>query len=165
MKKAFVLVALSLTMLPSIAANQRLYITGYRIGDSAVSANDERIVATNNNNEVKYDWIAVTDNRLLLNAYFHVFVPAGQKVKKWFAYNSDPNDTDRPPTVTNQFAGATTEYVWSYNSSDITFHTTRMVVAGNFPRQKMASSTQTQLKYQPMSSRERATPGAGGQII
>ena len=86
MKKALVLFALSLTMLSAMAANQRLYITGYRIGDSKIMANDERIVATNNNNEVKFDWIAVSDNRLASNAYFNVSVPAGHKVLRWMAY-------------------------------------------------------------------------------
>lgn len=119
MKKALVLLALSLTMLPSMAANQRLYITGYRIGDSEIIPNDQRIVATNNNPEIKYDVIIVVgDNRLASNAYFNVSVPAGQEVKKWFAYDYDP--TKRSPTVTNQFAGAETEYVWSYNSTDTT---------------------------------------------
>ena len=117
MKKALVLLALSLTMLPSMAANQRLYITGYRIGDSEIIPNDQRIVATNNIPEIKYDVIIVGgDNRLASNAYFNVSVPAGQEVKKWFAYDYDP--TKRSPTVTNQFAGAVTEYVWSYNPTD-----------------------------------------------
>ena len=63
-------------MLPSLAANQRLWITGYRIGNSEIMPNDERIVATNRNHEVKYDWIAVSNNRLLMKAYFNVSVPA-----------------------------------------------------------------------------------------
>ena len=117
MKKAFFLLALSLTMLPSLAANQRLWITGYRIGDSEIIANDDhRIVAVNNNGEVKYDWIAVSDNRLLMKATFNISVPAGQKVLKWTAYDSDPITTI--PEQANQFAGAVTEYVWNYDSSD-----------------------------------------------
>ena len=36
MKKASVLLALSLMTLPSLAANQRLWIAGYRIGDSEI---------------------------------------------------------------------------------------------------------------------------------
>ena len=116
MKKAFFLLVVSLTLLPSLAANQRLWITGYRISDSEIMANDERIVATNKNNEVKYDWIAVSNNRLLMKAYFNLSVPAGQKVLEWMAYDSNPTDT--VPEQLNQFAGAVTEYVWSYDSSD-----------------------------------------------
>ena len=121
MKKAFVLVALSLTMLPSLAETQRLWISGYRIGDSAVSANDERIVATNVHGQVVKDSttaIMVEESIGYSNAYFNISVPAGQEVKKWLAYNSDPTDILRPPTETNQLAGAMTEYVWSYNPND-----------------------------------------------
>ena len=117
MKKALVLLALSLTMLPSMAANQRLWITGYRIGDSEIMANDDhRIFVTTTNNETSYDWTAVSDNRLMQKVYFGVSVPAGQKVLRWMAYDSNPIDTI--PEQSNQFADAVTQYVWSYNSSD-----------------------------------------------
>ena len=102
------------------AANQWLYITGYRIGDSDI-ANDGRVVATNVSGQLVKDLekaIPVSESLDYSNAYFNVSVPAGEEVKKWIAYNSDP--TIRPPTVTNQFAGAVTEYVWSYNSKDTT---------------------------------------------
>ena len=121
MKKALVLLALSLTSLSLLAADfQRLNIAGYRIGDSEIMANDDRrIVATNNASEIQYyDVIGVADNRDASNAYFNVSVPAGQEVKKWLAYNSDPTVSLRPPTETNQLAGAVTEYVWGYNAAD-----------------------------------------------
>ena len=109
-------------MLPSMAANQRLYITGYRIGDSEIMANDDhRIVATNYNGEVKTDIIALTDNRFSSNAWFFASVPKGEEVIRWVAYDKDPtppNCLSWPPTQTNSFAGAVTEYVWSYNPKD-----------------------------------------------
>ena len=52
--------------------------------------------------------------------YFSVSVPSGQEVKRWIAYDGYPTDSVRPPTVTNQFAGAVTEYEWNYNPSDTT---------------------------------------------
>ena len=109
-------------MLPAMAAYQRLYITGYRIGDSEIMANDDhRIVATNCNREVKTDSIALTDNRLSSNAWFFASVPKGEEVIRWVAYDKDPtppNCLSWPPTQTNSFAGAVTEYVWSYNPKD-----------------------------------------------
>ena len=118
MKKALVLLALSLTSLPLLAADfQRLNIAGYRIGDSEIMANDDhRIVATNCNGDVKTDLIALTDNRLSSNAWFFASVPKGEEVIRWVAYNNDP--AVRPPSDTNNFAGAVTEYVWSYNPTD-----------------------------------------------
>ena len=117
MKKSIVLFALLLMILPLSAATQWLHITGYRIGNSDIRANtDHRIVATNSNNKVEFDWIAVTDLRTSSNAYFNVSVPAGQEVKKWLAYNVDP--TKGIPSQTNQFAGAVTEYVWCYTAAD-----------------------------------------------
>ena len=117
MKKALALLFLSLATLPSLAA-QRLWISGYRIGASAISANDNKqIVATNLNNEVKTDYITLDNNHLQSNAWFTASVPAGQKVVKWLAYSSSPA-SHNPPAQTNQFAGAETEYVWRYNTKD-----------------------------------------------
>lgn len=100
-----------------MAANQRLYIIGYRIGDSEIIANhDHRIVATNNNAQTEYEVIGVSDSRLTTNACFNVSVPAGQEVVKWIAYNSNP--INAIPVQTNKFADAVTGYVWSYNPSD-----------------------------------------------
>ena len=113
MKKAFVLIALLSAALPSLAAAPRLYITGYRIGDSEVTQNDGRIVATNVSGQVVTDIVVLTTN-----CYFNVSVPAGQEVKKWLAYDGDPTDSVRPPTETNRLAGAVTEYEWKYNPSD-----------------------------------------------
>ncbi len=113
MKNAFVLVAMLLATLPSLAATPRLYIKGYRIGDSEVTPNDGRIVATNVSGQV------VTDTVILdSDFYFNVSVLAGQEVKQWLAYDWDPTDSVRPPTETNRFAGAVTEYEWKYNPSD-----------------------------------------------
>ena len=119
MKKTLAILALlSLATLPSLA-EQRIFICGYQIGDSAITANDGRIVATNNvDSTLHYDSIYLSAYRSSSNAYFNVFVPAGQKVVKWVAYNGDPSS--RPsPSQTNELAGAATEYVWSYNSKDI----------------------------------------------
>ena len=116
MKNAFVLVAMLLAVLPSLAGNERLWlwITGYRIGDGKITANDDHRIVATNSYEVKYDWITVVDD----NAYFNVSVPAGQEIKQWLAYDGDPTDSVRPPTETNRLAGAVTEYEWSYDPSD-----------------------------------------------
>ena len=113
MKKAFVLVAMLLAALPSLAAAPRLYIKGYRIGDSEVTQNDGRIVATNTSGQVVTDIVVLESN-----CFFNVSVPAGQEVKKWLAYNSDPTDSVRPPTETNKFADAVTEHEWIYDPND-----------------------------------------------
>ena len=123
MKKSFILLALSLTSLPLLAADfQRLNIAGYRIGDSEIMANaDHRIVATNCNGEVKTDIIDLGDDRLSSNAWFFASVPKGEEVIRWVAYDEDPtppNCLGWPPTQTNNFAGAVTEHVWSYNAND-----------------------------------------------
>ena len=62
MKKAFVLIVLLLAMLPSLAAAPRLYIKGYRIGDSEVTQNDGRIVATNTSGQVVTDIVVLESN-------------------------------------------------------------------------------------------------------
>ena len=115
MKKAFVLIVLLMAMLPSAAAYPRLWIDGYRIGDSAISPNDGRIVVTNASGQVMMNVFPLDST-----GYFSVSVPSGQEVKRWIAYDWYPTDSVRPPTVTNQFAGAVTEYEWNYNPSDTT---------------------------------------------
>ena len=102
-------------MLPSAAAYPRLWIDGYRIGDSAISPNDGRIVVTNASGQVMMNVFPLDST-----GYFSVSVPSGQEVKRWIAYDWYPTDSVRPPTVTNQFAGAVTEYEWNYNPSDTT---------------------------------------------
>ena len=114
MKKAFVLIALLSAALPSLAAVPRLYIY-YRIGNSKATQNDGRIVATNAIGLVATDTVILDSDY-----YFNVSVPSGQEVKRWIAYDGYPTDSVRPPTVTNQFAGAVTEYEWNYNPSDTT---------------------------------------------
>ena len=118
MKKSFILLALSLATL-SLPAEmfQRIYIAGYRIGDSEVMENDGRIVATNVSGEVKTDMISVVSNYWSAsNAYFNASIPAGQQMSKWIAYNSDPKGGT--PSQSAQFAGEATEYVWSYDAND-----------------------------------------------
>ena len=117
MKKAFLFSSMLLAAMSSTAgAYQRLNIIGYRLGDNGINANDGRIVATNCNGDVKTDLIALTDNSLSSNAWFFASVPKGEEVIRWVAYNNDP--AVRPPSDTNNFAGAVTEYVWSYNPTD-----------------------------------------------
>ena len=103
-------------MSSTAGAYQRLNIIGYRLGDNGINPNDGRIVATNCNGDVKTDLIALTDNSLSSNAWFFASVPKGEEVIRWVAYNNDP--AVRPPSDTNNFAGAVTEYVWSYNPTD-----------------------------------------------
>ena len=117
MKKAFLLSSMLLAAMSSTAgAFQRLNIIGYRLGVNGINPNDGRIVATNCNGDVKTDLIALTDNRLSSNAWFFASVPKGEEVIRWIAYDKDP--AVRPPSDTNNFAGAVTEYVWSYNPAD-----------------------------------------------
>ena len=119
MKNALALIILSLATF-QLSADQRLYISGYRIGESDVFTNEsERIVATNCNGEIKTDWIGLTNSRLSSNAWFFASIPKGEEVLKWVVYDKDPTDLYRPPTQTNDIAGAVTECVWSYNSADI----------------------------------------------
>lgn len=95
------------------ATSQALYIKGYRIGEGEIRDNDGRIVVTNLAGEVKTDYIYVSDSLdALKSAFFNAFIPCGQQVIRWLAYNISP------PTHTNQFAEAVTGYVWNLNKND-----------------------------------------------
>ena len=118
MKKTIAFLFAALAVLSSSAAtgDQRLNIIGYRIGDTQITSNDGRITATNLNNEVKTDTITLKPSRLNSNAWFNITVPAGQEVLRWLTFNSNP--VQRPPSQTNNLAGAVTQYVWSYDEKD-----------------------------------------------
>ena len=114
MKKLLVLVTVSLAAFMSQAAQQRLNISGYRIGDSGLLGNDGRIVATNLLGISTTDSIVIDSDPRISSAFFSASVPAGQEVLKWLYCNKSP--VSERPSQTNVFAGAVTEYVWNYNN-------------------------------------------------
>ncbi len=120
MKKTVALVLLALAVGQSVAASsdaQRLYIKGYRIGESDIAPNDGRIVATNCSNTVSTSDISLQDNRLANKAFFNASVPAGLELSEWVVYNGDPTIAGRSPTKTNKYE--VVEYVREYDSSDV----------------------------------------------
>jgi len=117
MKKAIVLLAMSAAALSAAMADQRLNVVGYRIGDGEITADYGRFSVTNLNGKFELPEVNVAGDRISSNAFFSVSTPAGEKVSRWIAYDRNPTG-DRAPSVTNEFAGAVSEYVWSYSSKD-----------------------------------------------
>ena len=119
MKKTLAILALlSLATLPSLAGQKLLYLSGYRIGDSELHANDGRIVASNIYSAAATKSIPYSDAAGGSNVYFTATIPAGQQISRWLSYTQDPT-LNRPGTITNVLAGAgVTSCTWTYKEAD-----------------------------------------------
>ena len=107
MKKAFLLLFLSLAMLPSVADYRRVDYAGYRIGNSEVSMDQARISGVPCQ---VYDSAGQGSTSVTLTAS-----PVnGQKLVKWWAYQA--KDHSGYLNIVN-VANDVYSFAWTYNTT------------------------------------------------
>ena len=106
MKKTFVLLALSLAALSSFAASRSVYYKGYRIGDSGIFTDQTRISGLP---------FAASDIGLQGSKELTASQIPGQKIVRWWAYQSESNSE---PHYQNEVKVADGDYslLWTYDT-------------------------------------------------
>ena len=116
MKKALVLLALSLAMLSASADSRRVDYAGYRIGSSDVMTDQTRISGLS---------CFVNDSGQQTSQELTASQVPGQKVTSWWSYSGTSNvpATQTTPAYiqydgSNTVAGSTYSFVWTYDTAE-----------------------------------------------